>query len=175
MIRVARYFLLMALFACGGGRDDGASDDQGALERRSSPATSCNFTGGTESYDGIEGTYERSGGANDDGETKTLEIRDVVPNPQHISSEARYKRTFAKTCAAAGCNEETGTVSLLPDNAAFPPNFAFTPTGRTLEQGGDMYFVLGLRRSGGKVSEACIAHVVTSQDVRAPILLKRVP
>lgn len=160
-------FALVCVVGCAGGASSTDSDEdvEGSEEALTTP---CTLEGGTESYDGIAGSYERVGTLRKD-EIRTLTVGSVSADGR----EAHYDRRIKKKCTGPGCDVESGVVSMLPDNPAFPNNFAFTPDGANEPK--DMYFVLGVRREAGAIKEMCIARVVTSMDVRRAFMLRRVP
>lgn len=158
----------LSVFACACGGEPSpssqADEDEAAESALWSP---CTYRDGTENYDGIAGDYERVGWLRTD-EIRSLTVSQVTPDGR----QAHYERRLKKSCAAPGCDEDEGTMSMLPDNAAFTNNFAFYPTGAT--QPSDMVFVLGIQRTAGVVTEMCVARVVTARDVRMPFALRRV-
>ncbi|MBK6693081.1 MAG: hypothetical protein IPG50_12895 [Myxococcales bacterium] len=169
-MRILTTLLLgLAMTACGSeSSTTETSEDEEALSLRSL----CSGAG-TEDFRGIEGTFVRRGTKKAD-EMERLVVSQAAPatGPR----EATYTRTLTRSCSAPGCKDETGTMSLLPDNAAFSVSFGFRSAQQTSPEEGELYFVLGAARgsNGTDITELCVARVVTAQDVRRPFAMKRV-
>lgn len=136
-------------------KDAGADASSASSGSDAAPSLTPCTQGGTENMNGIEGSYELAGPA-PGGEMKTLTLSNLRPVPGRIESEADYHRTLSRQCVVAGCEKEDGTASMLPDNAAFSPVMTFTPNGQPAGSG-SIYFLFGLKRENGVVTEICLA------------------
>lgn len=154
-------FVLCAMsFACGGDRAASGDTSEGALEGESNGTPECASWGGTETFDGLAGQYDDESTA--PSELDSLEIGAIDEGDAHISSSATYKR---ERCAEGTCRSEAGKAQLLPDNAAFPTNMMLLPDGA---ESGDVFFVLGMKRSGAEVSRICLVKPVPTAPGSRP-------
>lgn len=169
--------LSISTLGCSGNADapsdsESGGNDEGAL--KTSGGVPC-VQGGTDTMDGIEGSYELVGTPGPD-ELKTLTLSNVQPVQGRIESSADYHRTLNRECIAAGCELEDGTASLLPDNALITPMLSLTPAGQQPGPGvGSTYYLLGLKRENGAVAEMCLADVTKSPRPTHTISLRRKP
>jgi hypothetical protein len=109
-----------------------------------------------DSFAGIDGSYERLGGA-PVGEMTTLVLFAVEDPKARVVSEANAVRM--NECGSERCPVEKARVSLLPEGTAMNPMIIFSSNGfnRTDPDMRGFYAVLGLERDDwGAITALCL-------------------
>lgn len=151
---------LLLLAGCAGGAENTASDDQ-HLENERAITAGCgtgDWSAPVPRFDTLAGSYAAT--TNEEG-LRTITF-DVTTDADNFRAGGSFSATSAR-------GPLSGAFVALPDNPAFPRSLMLEPTGGTTR----VYYVLGVKNAGAKLSALCLSHMADAQSPGTPFVLER--